>query len=255
MRSNAKPWKGFSLIELLVVIAIITILAAILFPVFARAREQTRRTACMANMHQIGVALKLYGEDNNGKYPPVLMCSPYVAGSPQTLYNGVGTPIDLHQVQNKTLVIGQKYLKDVDMFQCPDNGTNPATAVTAKNAVVYPPGTPFGGNSVPGYFYSWDSYDIGPQVDINGNPTGLMERHYSTDWTGVIGATDAKNQLKYGSAAPDTTVVTWCTYHVAIGHGDQIPVLFLNGTTRSVPIKQFIYQSASQPNGPLFVSP
>src|SRR5579863_4626050 len=154
MRSNAKPWKGFSLIELLVVIAILAILAAILFPVFARAREQTRRTACMANMHQIGVALKLYATDNNGKYPPILMCNPYyLNGGVQTLYNGVGTPIDLHQVQNKTLVIGQKYLKDVDMFQCPNNGTSPATAVTAKNAVVYPAGTPFGGNPVPGYFY------------------------------------------------------------------------------------------------------
>ena len=55
--------KGFTLIELLVVIAIIAILAAILFPVFARAREQARQTSCMNNMKQIGGAFQLYVDD------------------------------------------------------------------------------------------------------------------------------------------------------------------------------------------------
>jgi prepilin-type N-terminal cleavage/methylation domain-containing protein len=55
--------KGFTLIELLVVIAIIAILAAILFPVFSRAREQARKTACLSNTKQIGTALQMYMQD------------------------------------------------------------------------------------------------------------------------------------------------------------------------------------------------
>ena len=55
--------RGFTLIELLVVIAIIAILAAILFPVFARAREKARQTACLSNLKQIGLAEKMYEQD------------------------------------------------------------------------------------------------------------------------------------------------------------------------------------------------
>ncbi len=55
--------KGFTLIELLVVIAIIAILAAILFPVFARAREKARQTACLSNVKQINLALQMYAQD------------------------------------------------------------------------------------------------------------------------------------------------------------------------------------------------
>ena len=55
--------KGFTLIELLVVIAIIAILAAILFPVFARAREQARKTSCLSNLKQIGLGILMYAQD------------------------------------------------------------------------------------------------------------------------------------------------------------------------------------------------
>lgn len=61
--------KGFTLIELLVVIAIIAILAAILFPVFARAREKSRQVACASNLAQLGRAFAMYRNDYNGKMP------------------------------------------------------------------------------------------------------------------------------------------------------------------------------------------
>jgi len=61
---------GFTLIELLVVIAIIAILAAILFPVFAQARESARKAACMSNMKQLGLALQSYSSDYEGVMPP-----------------------------------------------------------------------------------------------------------------------------------------------------------------------------------------
>src|ERR1700710_967626 len=58
--------RGFTLIELLVVIAIISVLAAILFPVFAQAREKARQTACLSNEKEIGMAARMYMDDNDG---------------------------------------------------------------------------------------------------------------------------------------------------------------------------------------------
>ncbi|BCM90963.1 hypothetical protein IAD21_02826 [Abditibacteriota bacterium] len=65
---NFRPRKGFTLIELLVVIAIIAILAAILFPVFARARENARRTSCQSNLKQIGLGIIQYCQDYDEKF-------------------------------------------------------------------------------------------------------------------------------------------------------------------------------------------
>ncbi|NLO05379.1 MAG: prepilin-type N-terminal cleavage/methylation domain-containing protein [candidate division WS1 bacterium] len=61
--------RGFTLIELLVVIAIIAILAAILFPVFARAREKARQSSCLSNVKQIVLGLRMYNDDYDGFWP------------------------------------------------------------------------------------------------------------------------------------------------------------------------------------------
>ena len=72
--------SGFTLIELLVVIAIIAILAAILFPVFGRARESARRTACSNNIRQLALGVTQYTGDNDEAMPPN-----FIGGSPNQL--------------------------------------------------------------------------------------------------------------------------------------------------------------------------
>jgi len=98
-----KKKRGFTLIELLVVIAIIAILAAILFPVFSRAREQARKTACLSNMKQIGQALMMYVQDWDETFPYTTSCQ-----AP-----GVGAATD--QPQGKL----HPYIKNVDVWTCP----------------------------------------------------------------------------------------------------------------------------------------
>jgi prepilin-type N-terminal cleavage/methylation domain-containing protein/prepilin-type processing-associated H-X9-DG protein len=68
----ALPRRGFTLIELLAVVAIIALLAGILFPVFAQAREKGRQSYCLSNLKQMGMAMMFYTEDFDGFYPPVI---------------------------------------------------------------------------------------------------------------------------------------------------------------------------------------
>jgi len=85
--------RGFTLIELLVVIAIIAILAAILFPVFAQARESARATSCLSNQRQIGSAVMMYAQDHDEQVLPWLTRRAYV-GQPVTdrLWTGLIQP-------------------------------------------------------------------------------------------------------------------------------------------------------------------
>ena len=80
--------KGFTLIELLVVIAIIAILAAILFPVFGKAREKARQTNCLSNQRQIGIAAQMYCQDNNETLPGTAVFN----GTVSTLADGNTSP-------------------------------------------------------------------------------------------------------------------------------------------------------------------
>lgn len=106
---------AFTLIELLVVIAIIAILAAILFPVFAQAREKARQISCLSNEKQIGLGIMMYVQDYDERYPQIW------------LGNGTGTYGDAGGPPAYTWLWAiQPYLKSVNVYVCPSNrfGTN-----------------------------------------------------------------------------------------------------------------------------------
>lgn len=244
MRTRNRPFNGFTLIELLVVIAIIAILAAILFPVFSIVKENVRKTTCMTQMQRIGQAVAQYKLDNN-KYPATLYGVAELAnGNP---YIGSGVPVPMTKIANKPLFGGQKLVNDNSLYFCPDNVpqdlnavVNPVYPVTPGVTLVGP--VMSGGNPV--YFYTGDSYDVGPQVDKNGAPVKVggnivMQLHYSLGWTAVTGPGDNGNQLKYSSPLANSTVITWCTYHSAIANNPIINVLMLSGRVKSVPVSIF----------------
>lgn len=100
--------SGFTLIELLVVIAIIAILAAILFPVFARAREQARQTTCISNLRQISMGTLQYGQDYDMIFPA------------QRVYSGCNNCEQVYEGYVPAARI-MPYVKSFAVFKCPDS--------------------------------------------------------------------------------------------------------------------------------------
>ncbi len=105
--------RGFTLIELLVVIAIIAILAAILFPVFARAREKARQTSCLSNVKQLSLSFVMYRQDYDGTYPRVGQAGGYYSIWAKNLEPYIDT------VSN--------YLREYEsIWRCPGSSTVPS---------------------------------------------------------------------------------------------------------------------------------
>ena len=111
MKSSTRT-RGFTLIELLVVIAIIAILAAILFPVFAKVREKARAISCISNEKQIGLGEMQYTQDNDETFPAISYCLQWAS------------PIF-------------PYLKSANVFKCPDDSaTDPHEVTYSANIVM-----------------------------------------------------------------------------------------------------------------------
>ncbi len=161
--TSPKPQKNsaFTLIELLVVIAIIAILAAILFPVFARARENARRSSCQSNLKQIGLGILQYRQDYDERFP------------------AFGPPVNVGWADAI-----QPYIKSVQLFQCPSEST--AGSSIPSN------------NGYSDYFYNGGINTFIPGPDINvGRSEAEFTHPTTTIMNGDNGSFNAGNIIPY----------------------------------------------------------
>ncbi|MCW3062142.1 MAG: prepilin-type N-terminal cleavage/methylation domain [Capsulimonas sp.] len=222
MKANRQTAStGFTLIELLVVIAIIAILAAILFPVFAQAREKARSTACLSNLKQIGLAVVQYTQDNDERYMYEYRDEngggTAWPNNPPTLPNGqlagwYTAPLNNLASSNWAYEL-QPYIKNTQVMACPSapdqQGWNPPTTTDKISYVATSyvldgfanPGKPLslaaivapsdlillfdGGNATKvAQIQGWNGYDFNNRCVVNNNfrpSDGVCPQCYG-DW-------------------------------------------------------------------------
>ncbi len=217
--------RGFTLIELLVVIAIIAILAAILFPVFAQAREKARSSACLSNAKQLALATLMYVQDYDELFP-------------QSVYS-MDTPILLPGTNARVFTVYDAvmpYMKNIDIFVCPSN--RPGTDFAA---ILGPMGLRTSG------VFRFASYGINFAVFQDPSlPPGLFAEDPVTPLAAIgepVNTTlffDSKytpfgGTPAYPECAPPTDGFGWTNMSGDARHSEGINVNFADGHSKHTP--------------------
>lgn len=271
-----KRHLGFTLIELLTVIAIIVILAAILFPVFNRAKTQAKKSADGSEMQNIHQALMLYREDQGG-FPPMLL--QVAEFDPNTGLRNVKALRHAYLYRTRIKDVNQFHSEvaqdhDLDNLKnaCWPNRYDPSTnqalgstapgdtspVVTYQHLGINP--FALNGDSItdPARFYSFDNYDIEPTRNADCQQGYVLK--YILFWTALGqtggGPNDNPRQLGYHDP-PEDTVVTWNGFYrdwrsesrapyngaVAPTRFNHDLVLFLSGQVRSFDSREIYERS------------
>ena len=200
MYPNKQIRGGFTLIELLVVIAIIAILAAILFPVFSRAREKARTASCQSNLKQIMLGVKMYISDYDEKFMAP-NCPNAAVGSTANTHNNTAEASEVTWITQL-----DPYVKNFQIFKCPSYsgfnigyGYNPYLQWSKRGEGQYPAGAGEG-----------DVRNFAGTVciaDVNSSPTVQQAGNFDlmTSDNGTISRAGVIEGGLAGTSVPETT--------------------------------------------------